>query len=97
MKIFEDLEFTLEDTVPLTRTCKAVLKFDNGYGVSVLSGDGALATPEKPYEVAVIKFRGNGCYEIVYPSIFNGDVIASLSADDVTHYMKIIQSFPTEL
>ena len=92
MKVFEDLVFFLEDTVPCTRTQKAVLKFGNGYGVSVLTGDGALATPEKPSEVAVIQFKDNGCYEIVYPSIFKGDILSSLSMDEVTHYMKLIQS-----
>lgn len=96
MKVFEDLEFTLEDTVPCTRTHKAVLRFDNGYGVSVLTGDGALATPDKPYEVAVIRFWGNGAHEIVYPVTFNGDVLTSLTTDDVTYYMKIIQNFPSE-
>lgn len=94
MKTFEDLVFHQEETVPCTRTLKALIKFDNGYGVSVLTGDGALATANKPYEIAVIKYRIDGSCEIVYPTTFNGDVITSLTADDVTYYMEIIQNFP---
>ena len=96
MKIFEDLVFHQEETVPCTRTLKAVMKFENGYGVSVLTGDGALATVNKPYEIAVIKYGKDGSCEIVYPGAFNGDVITFLTADDVTHYMEIIQNFPPE-
>lgn len=31
------------------------VKFDNGWGVSVISGSGAYCTPGKTYEVAILK------------------------------------------
>ena len=94
MKIFQDLVFVPENNTTGGGIQKALLRFDNGYGVSVLTGPGALATIEKPYELAVIKYLNNSDYRIIYPIIFNCDVITCLTSDEVTLYMKIIQSLP---
>lgn len=94
MKIFQDLVFIPEGNSPDMNISKAVLGFENGYGVSVLQGSGALSTPEKPYELAVIKYDENGGYKLIYPTLFNSDVIPFLTSEDVTSYMKIIQSLP---
>lgn len=94
MKIFQDLVFIPEGNSPDVNTSKAVLGFENGYGVSVLQGSGALSTLEKPYELAVIKYDENGGYKLIYPTLFNSDVIPFLTSEDVTSYMKIIQSLP---
>ena len=90
MKIFQDLVFLPENNSP--DTSKAIIGFENGYGVSVLHGSGALSSPEKPYELAVIQFDNNGGYKLIYPTLFNGDVIPFLTSDDVTSYMMIIQA-----
>ena len=94
MKIFKDLVFTPEDGSSEVITFKAVLCFENGYGVSVLQGAGALSTPERPYELAVIRYDDNDSYQLIYPFLFNRDVIPCLTAEDVSSYMKIIQSLP---
>lgn len=59
MKIFQDLVFVPESSTTGSDTQKALIRFENGYGVSVLTGSGALATIEKPYELAVIKYLDN--------------------------------------
>ncbi len=92
MKIFDDLVFVPESSTTGSDTQKALIRFENGYGVSVLTGSGALATLEKPYELAVIQFDNDGSYKLIYPSLFNGDVIPFLTSEDVTSYMKIIQT-----
>lgn len=94
MKVFEDLVFKPSEGCSGYRTIKAVAEFTNGYGVSVISGEGALTTSEKPYELAVIEYNDDGKYKLIYPSIFDNDVIPFLTADDVTSYMKIIQALP---
>lgn len=94
MKIFQDLVFVPESSTTGSDTQKALIRFENGYGVSVLTGSGALATIEKPYELAVIKYQSNDGYQIIYPTLFNSDVIPCLTSDEVTQYMNIIQSLP---
>ncbi|MBQ8812236.1 MAG: hypothetical protein IJZ70_07995 [Bacteroidales bacterium] len=93
LKTFDDLVFA-EVTKSSIATFKASLRFENGYGVSVLTGPGALATIEKPYELAVIKYQDDNDYQIIYPTLFNSDVIPCLTCDEVTQYMNIIQSLP---
>lgn len=93
LKTFDDLVFA-EVTKSSIATLKASLRFENGYGVSVLTGPGALATIEKPYELAVIKYQNGNDYQIIYPTLFNSDVIPCLTCDEVTQYMNIIQSLP---
>ena len=94
MKIFQDLVFVPESSITGSDTQKALIRFENGYGVSVLTGPGALATIEKPYELAVIKYQSDNDYQIIYPTLFNSDVLPFLTQDDVTSYMRIIQSLP---
>ena len=96
MKIFQDLVFVPESSTTGSDTQKALIRFENGYGVSVLTGAGALATIEKPYELAVIKYQNDNDndYQIIYPTLFNSDVIPCLTSEEVTQYMDIIQSLP---
>ena len=94
MKVFQDLVFVPENCTTGSNTHKALIRFENGYGVSVLTGSGALATIEKPYELAVIKYQDDNDYQIIYPTLFNSDVIPCLTSDEVTQYMDIIQSLP---
>lgn len=94
MKSFDDLVFMPEEGCSGDATFKAVAVFPNGYGVSILTGTGALATVEKPYELAVIKYQDDNGYQIIYPTLFNSDVIPCLTSEEVTQYMDIIQSLP---
>lgn len=93
MKTFEDLVFKPEEGGSCY-TLRAVTEFPNGYGVSVVSGEGTLTSVEKPYELAVIEYSDDGTYKIIYPSVFDCDVVPFLTAEAVTAYMKIIQSLP---
>ena len=69
MKSFEDLVFMPEEGCSGDATFKAVAVFPNGYGVSVVFGNGTLTSSEKPYELAVIECQEDGSYRLIYPSI----------------------------
>jgi hypothetical protein len=94
MIVFEDLVFESEQEGSDCSTSRAVAKFANGFGVSVICGGGSLTSAEKPYELAVIEYQSDSTYRILYPLIFDYDVIPYLTAEEVTTYMKMIQSLP---
>lgn len=83
MKEFKDLEFSSKEYMDGK---VARLKFDNGYGVSVITGYGAYGSTDAPYELAVLK-HGSLCYD----TEITNDVIGYLTPDDVTKYMKQVQ------
>ena len=84
MKTFKNLEFKAKDIVVPGQMAK--LEFDNGYGVSVITGYGAYGSTVAPYELAVLK-DGDLCYD----TEITNDVIGYLTSDKVTEYMKLIQ------
>jgi hypothetical protein len=84
MNTFNDLVFK-----PKTNGCggtQAKLNFNNGYGVSVITGFGAYGGDEGLYELAVLK-NDHLCYstDITY------DVEGHLTAADVTSIMARVE------
>ena len=84
MKRFEDLEFNAHPSSPYFGQ-QARMDFDNGFGISVVNGQGAYCT-EGTYEIAVMK---DG--EITYDTHITNDVIGHLSPEEITEIMKDIQ------
>lgn len=84
MKTFNDLKF---GSHPLDGIM-ATLQFDNGYGVSVISGSYWYSTPGKTYELAMTDNTGH----LVYCDIVNHDVLGHLTPDEVSHVMATIQA-----
>lgn len=84
MKTFEDLDFTLPcGSVLITR--RARLNFDNGYGVSVIQGEGAYTSNKEEYELAVLKDDG-----LCYDTNITDDVMgASIKNRNHGHYETI--------
>jgi len=77
LKTFSDLEFDMHNSW-------AHLKFENGYGVSVITG--GYGSKDEPYELAVLKND-----KICYSTPITDDVIGYLTAEEVTKYMAKIQ------
>ena len=75
---------------------QAVMQFPNGYGVSVLSGNGSLSDNNHPYEIAVIMFDRCGTFAVVYPYFCNDDVLSFKTEEDVSFYMQLIQRLHPE-
>lgn len=65
---------------------QAEVSFDNGYGASIITGDGAY-TSGSDYELAVLK-DGKLCYD----TPITDDVLGYLSEDDVTTTLAQIEA-----
>jgi len=87
MKEFKDLVFNVHPSMMFNTQAK--MEFDNGYGISVITGRGAYGNETHPYEVAVLK-DGFICYN----TPITNDVIGWLDAKGVTEIMKKIQELP---
>lgn len=96
MKTFDDLEF--EDTFSIFGVGdRAFLKFDNGYGVSVLFGEGFYSNGEDTYELAVLKRDKDGNWDLHYDNVVaDGDVVGYITEEEVTNLMKQVQEFKEE-
>lgn len=84
MKEFKDLDFGAH-SAGLGGT-HATMVFDNGYGVSVITGRMFYTSEEKPYEVAVTK-GGSLCYD----TPITNDVLGYRTEEEVTEIMKQVQ------
>jgi hypothetical protein len=89
MKTFEDLEFKDLSNQWYSKT-QARMDFENGYGVSVITGSGAYGSGSHPYEVAVM-LNGSLCYD----TPITDDVIGYNDESMVTEIMKKVQELPT--
>lgn len=85
MKTFKDLEFIAHPAAPYFDK-QAKLDFENGYGVSVICGDGAYTSATSPYEVAIIK-DGVLCYD----TPITNNVLGYNTESEVTEIMKKVQ------
>lgn len=94
MKTFEDLEFKQHEHAGLLFDEQAVLKFDNGYGVSVITGRSAYSSDEAPYELAVLRVDEDGDWILDYDNpVADGDVVGYLDKEGVSSAMAKVQSF----
>ncbi len=109
MKTFQDLKFENwmregREQVPLdffdhygkdiNKQKQAVMKFRNGYGVSVICGDMFYSNGIDTYEVAVLVFHTDGSYDIIYPENIcpDHDVLGYITAEKVTDVMLQVQA-----
>ena len=80
MKTFKDLEFN-----NISGLNRAFLEFDNGYGISVISGKGTYSN-EGTYEVAIL-YKG----ELTYNTHITGDVLGWQTPEQITEVIKQVQ------
>jgi len=88
MKTFKDLSFNIMDDD--SNWIRAFMKFDNGYGVSVVKGPYTYGGKAGLYELAVLDSDG----EITYGTHITDDVLGFLTPEDVTRHMIEIQELP---
>ena len=95
MKTFDDLvpkqhPIVTEGAVSISpmfdNAKRCTMNFDNGYGVSVISGKCFYSDEEHPYEVAILK-DGN----ITYDTPLTDDVLGYQTETSVTEIMKQVQ------
>jgi len=90
MRTFKDLLFNTVDDH--SNWIRAFMKFDNGYGVSVVQGPHSHGGKIGLYELAVLDDNG----EITYGTYITDDVLGFLTPEDVTKHMIEIQELPIE-
>lgn len=88
MKTFNDLKFNLHPYPGFD--AQAIMFFNNGYGISVITGKHAYGDDKGPYECAVIK-GNNKNWKIAYNTPIANDVIGYCDENEVTKIMKQIQ------
>ena len=88
MEYFELLEFKPHNVEGGTH---ARHMFDNGFGVSIITGRMFYTASDKPYEMAVIC---TDKFEITYGTVITADVVGWLDAQDVNDYMYYISQLP---
>jgi hypothetical protein len=72
---------------------QTVHKFPNGYGASVVSGPLTYGGDEGLFELAVLKFAGDG-YNITYETPITSDVEGWLTEADVAAMLAAIAELP---
>jgi hypothetical protein len=85
MKTFQDLRLKA-NSKPYGATLKAIMNFDNGYGVSVLWGGSSQSDGIDSYELAVL-YKG----EVTYNTHITDDVLGYITAEEVTQAMIEVQ------
>ena len=95
MKTFNDLQFeehpnSLYGGAMFSDARHALLFFDNGYGISVISGRAFYTSPLGPYEVAVLSGNAEG-WDLTYDTPITNDVIGHCTEKKVSSIMKKIQ------
>jgi hypothetical protein len=86
MITFNDLEFNqMPDS--LHGGIQAHIKFDNGYGVSVVQHEWSYGNRDGLYESAVLGLDGDLCFT----TPITDDVMDYLNEDDITNILKQIQ------
>jgi hypothetical protein len=90
MNTFDSLEFSRHPNMYKPHSSKrAVVHFDNGWGVSVLLGESFYSNGVDTYELAVL-YKNNLHYD---NPVADGDVCAYLSKSQVTELMRQVQGF----
>jgi hypothetical protein len=69
---------------------QAILKFENGYGASIITGPLFHSTPDRPYEIAVLDNKGH----LTYSTPVTEDVCGYLSEEMADEILKQIQELP---
>ena len=86
MITFNDLEFN-QMLDSLHGGIQARIKFDNGYGVSVVQHEWSYGNRDGLYELAVLGLDGDLCFT----TPITDDVMGYLNEDDITNILKQIQ------
>jgi hypothetical protein len=81
-KTFEDINFT-----PFYGGVSGKIKFDNGYGASVVRHEHSYGGPRGLYELAVL----DNDEKLTYDTPITEDVIGFLKPEEVTNYLIQIQ------
>lgn len=87
---FSDLVFTKSDV--FTNGERAIAKFSNGYGASVIRGPYSYGGDKGLYELAVITCTDDNEYFLCYSTPITDDVIGHLTPDEISVLLEKIEA-----
>ena len=87
---FQDLKFRLHGFAQQDAT-HAQVTFDNGYGLSVITGDFAFYCGDGTYEVAVTHYD-----RLCYATPITGDVLMYQTPEEITELMARVSELPKD-
>ena len=90
MNQFSDLDFKPHPAG--VEGTQAIMYFQNGFGVSVVSGRLFYTSEGGPYELAVLRKNGS----IAYDTPITDDVLGHLNRNEVTEIMRQVQELENE-
>ena len=73
-----------------------VLKFDNGYGVSIVPHDVSYGQEDDLFELGVVTFDDDGKFSLTYNTPITSDVLGYLTLDDVKQRAAEVMALPKE-
>ena len=81
--------------LPENAGVQAIQRYKNDYGASVIRGPYTYGGDEGFYEVAVLRFLGNGDrYELAYDTPIADDVLGYLTISEVLETLSSIEALP---
>jgi hypothetical protein len=75
-------------TETTTTHSQTVHKFENGYGVSIVKLN---SSGNKSYEIAILQYKSDESYELVYPEFTNGDIIQCGNYDEIKLIISLVE------
>lgn len=81
---FDEIEFNVH---PMGDGIQAIVKFDNGYGASIVRHQFSYGGREGLFEMAILGQDGH----ITYDTSITNDVIGYLSEQEISDYLKKIK------
>jgi hypothetical protein len=86
---FDDLKFEARKFLP---GIQALAFFSNGYGASIIKGQGSYGGSEDLYELGVIKMNEDYSWDLCYTTEITDDVIGFLTPEDITSLLERIEA-----
>ena len=87
---FTDLKFKDRQGLP---GIHVIVFFPNGYGASIVKGDGTYGAEDGLYELAVLQGSLDS-WHICYETPLTSDVLGYLKPNDVTGHLVAIEELP---
>lgn len=66
---------------------QTVHRFENGYGISIIKYN---SSGNIIYEIAILKYKSDELYELIYPEFTNGDIIKCNNVGEIQKIIKLV-------
>jgi hypothetical protein len=77
---------------PVNMGVQYVFRFENGYGASVIKGPYTYGGPQDLWELAVLRFTGNGDeFDLCYDTEITGDVLGYRENEEIRELLLQIK------